>query len=114
MPFADGSFDVVTSIFLLHELPRRVRRVVLAEMRRVLKPGGLVVLEDAAQPSDAPELRPVLGQFSKDMHEPFFADYQQDDLAALLEASGFSGIRVGPHFVAKVASARKSAAAERP
>lgn len=108
LPFADESFDVVTSIFLLHELPRRVRRVVLTEMRRVLKSGGLIVLEDAAQPSDAPELRPVLEQFSKDMHEPFFADYQRDDLTALLEDAGFSGVRIGSHFVAKVASARKS------
>jgi ubiquinone/menaquinone biosynthesis C-methylase UbiE len=110
LPFEDESFDAVTCIFLLHELPRRVRRTVLAELRRVLKSGGLLVLEDAAQPSDAPELRPVLEQFSKDMHEPFFADYQQDDLAALLESAGFSAIRVGSHFVAKVASARKSAA----
>lgn len=108
LPFADESFDVVTSIFLLHELPRRVRRVVLTEMRRVLKSGGLIVLEDAAQPSDAPELRPVLAQFSKDMHEPFFPDYQRDDLTALLEDAGFSGVRIGSHFVAKVASARKS------
>lgn len=108
LPFVDESFDVVTSIFLLHELPRRVRRVALAEMRRVLKSGGLLVLEDAAQPSDAPELRPVLEQFSKDLHEPFFGDYQRDDLTALLEETGFSGVRIGRHFVAKVASARKS------
>jgi ubiquinone/menaquinone biosynthesis C-methylase UbiE len=107
LPFPDASFDVVTSIFLLHELPRRVRRNVLSEMRRVLTPGGLLVIEDAAQASDAPELAPVLAQFSSDMHEPFFADYQDDDLAVLLAGAGFSGVSVGSHFVAKVASARK-------
>ena len=107
LPFADESFDAVTSIFLLHELPRRVRRTALAEVRRVLAPGGLLVLEDAAQSSDAHELAPVLAQFSKDMHEPYFADYQRDDLAALLEEAGFSDVRVGSHFVAKVASANK-------
>ena len=107
LPFADSSFDAVTSIFLLHELPRHVRRAALAEMRRVLAPGGLLVLEDAAQPSDARELAGALAQFSKDMHEPFFADYQTDDLAALLDEAGFSGVQVASHFVAKVASAHK-------
>jgi ubiquinone/menaquinone biosynthesis C-methylase UbiE len=110
LPFADGSFDVVTNIFMLHELPRRVRRQVLAEMHRVLAPGGLLVIEDAAQPNDARELAPALAQFSKDMHEPFFADYQQDDLGALLEATGFAQVSVTPAFVAKVVSGRKSLA----
>lgn len=107
LPFADESFDVVTSIFLLHELPRRVRRLAVAEMRRVLAPGGLLIVEDAAQRSDAPELGSVLAQFSRDMHEPFFADYQDDDLGSLLAGAGFSRVSVGSHFVAKVVSARR-------
>jgi len=110
LPFEDGSFDVVTSIFLLHELPRQVRRRVLSEMHRVLAPGGLLVLEDAAQPKEAPELGPALAQFSKDLHEPFFADYQQDDLGSLLEESGFGAVSVTPAFVAKVVSGRKTLA----
>jgi ubiquinone/menaquinone biosynthesis C-methylase UbiE len=110
LPFPDASFDVVTSIFVLHELPRRVRRAVLREMQRVLTPGGLLVLEDAAQPSEASDLRPVLSQFSKDMHEPFFADYQEDDLAELLAEAGFTTIRTQSHFVAKVVSGTKGLA----
>jgi ubiquinone/menaquinone biosynthesis C-methylase UbiE len=110
LPYADDSFDVVTSIFMLHELPRNVRRTVLAEMRRVLVKGGLLVLADAAQPSDAPDLVPVLEQFSKDMHEPFFADYQKDELAELLAEQGFGSISTSSHFVAKVVSATKGLA----
>jgi ubiquinone/menaquinone biosynthesis C-methylase UbiE len=106
LPFESGSFDVVTSIFLLHELPRAVRRRALAEMRRVLTPGGLLVLEDAAQPSDSGELAPSLAQFSKDMHEPFFADYLADDLAPLAAEAGFSVQSVAPHFVSKVVVCR--------
>jgi hypothetical protein len=49
----------------------------------------------------------VLEQFSKDLHEPFFADYQADDLGPLLEQAGLTDVRVGSHFVAKVASATK-------
>lgn len=105
LPFADQSFDVVTSIFLFHELPRGVRREVLGEMRRVLRPGGLLVLEDAAQPADSPELAPALQQFSRDLHEPFFRDYQKDDLARLCEECGLSVLDVSPHFFAKVVSA---------
>lgn len=105
LPFESGSFDVVTSIFLLHELPRPVRRRALSEMRRVLSPGGLLVLEDAAQPSDSPELAPALRQFSKDLHEPFFGDYLRDDLAELAGGAGFDVQGTLPHFVAKVVTA---------
>jgi ubiquinone/menaquinone biosynthesis C-methylase UbiE len=112
LPYPDQSFDVVTSIFMLHELPRRVRRTVLSEMRRVLVPGGLLVLEDAAQPSESPGLTPALQQFSTDMHEPFFADYLQDDLGALLDEHGFGSIETTPHFVSKVVSGTKDLARE--
>lgn len=106
LPFEPGSFDVVTSIFLLHELPRAVRRRALAEMRRVLAPGGLLVLQDSAQPSESGEIAPSLLQFSRDMHEPFFADYLEDDLARLAAESGFEVQSVAPHFVSKVLVAR--------
>lgn len=106
LPFEAGSFDVVTNVFMLHELPRRVRRAVLHEVRRVLVPGGLLVIMDAAQLSESLELAPALHQFSKDLHEPYFTDYLRDDLRALLEESGFRVEHVAPHFVAKVVSAR--------
>jgi hypothetical protein len=68
------------------------------------------VLGDAAQPSESAELRPALEQFSKDMHEPFFADYLEDDLTRLLQEEGFAGIQAAPHFVSKVVSATKGVA----
>lgn len=47
LPFADGLFDAVTIAFGIRNIPRRVEA--MAEMRRVLKPGGrLYVLEFAA------------------------------------------------------------------
>lgn len=36
----DASFDVVTCVYLFHELPEPVRRKAAQEMFRVLKPGG--------------------------------------------------------------------------
>ena len=40
LPFADGTFDVVLSAFVLQLVPSRPRA--LREMRRVLRPGGLL------------------------------------------------------------------------
>ena len=38
LPFADDSQDIVTCIYLFHELPPRIRPKVAAEIARVLKP----------------------------------------------------------------------------
>jgi SAM-dependent methyltransferase len=44
LPFADESFDCVTCIEVLEHIPETDRRAALAEMRRVLRPGGRLVL----------------------------------------------------------------------
>jgi ubiquinone/menaquinone biosynthesis C-methylase UbiE len=107
LPYADGTFDVVTSVYLFHELPRNARRGVIAEMARVVRPGGLVVIEDSAQRADSPELAFVLENFPADFHEPFFADYLEDDLAAALEAAGLAVEARESHLVARVVVARR-------
>jgi len=50
LPFADGSFDLVTCVMSLHHVARPPR--VLDEIARVLAPGGRVVLEDAIADPD--------------------------------------------------------------
>ncbi len=50
LPFDSGSFDVVTCSNSFHHYPRQERAV--AEMRRVLKPGGRLMLVDGYR--DAP------------------------------------------------------------
>jgi ubiquinone/menaquinone biosynthesis C-methylase UbiE len=107
LPYVDGHFDVVTSVYLFHELPRNARRNVVRELFRVLRPGGLVVLEDSAQPSDSPNIATVLGAFPAEYHEPFYQDYLNDDLAELLTECGFVVDSSEPHLVAKVVVARK-------
>ncbi|HVV86802.1 MAG TPA: class I SAM-dependent methyltransferase [Kofleriaceae bacterium] len=113
LPYADGTFDVVTSVYLFHELPRNARRRVVAEAFRVLRPGGLLVLEDSAQPADSPELAGVLADFPRDFHEPFYRDYLEDDLAALVAEAGFAVDDVEPHLVAKVVVAHRPPAPSR-
>ena len=55
LPVPDESQDAVTSIFLFHELPPKVRRIVFRECARVVKPGGRLVLVDSLQRGDQPD-----------------------------------------------------------
>jgi ubiquinone/menaquinone biosynthesis C-methylase UbiE len=107
LPWADGTFDIVTSVYMFHELPRNARRNAIREMFRVVRPGGLVIVEDSAQLSESPELEGVLHNFPDDFHEPFYNDYLEDDLASILGESGFVKASTESHLVAKVVTARK-------
>jgi ubiquinone/menaquinone biosynthesis C-methylase UbiE len=107
LPWADATFDIVTSVYLFHELPRNARRNVVREMLRVVRPGGLVVIEDSAQLSDSPQLAGALRNFPREFHEPFYEDYLEDDLAALLDEVGLHVASSDPHLVAKVVVARR-------
>jgi ubiquinone/menaquinone biosynthesis C-methylase UbiE len=107
LPFADGAFDVVTSVYLFHELPRNARRNVVREMHRVLRPGGLLVLEDSAQLAESADIASALREFPREFHEPFYEDYLDDDLAGILREVGFTVNVTEPHLVAKVVVARK-------
>lgn len=46
LPFADGEFDAALSSFMIHHLPDGLKLLGLAEVRRVLKPGGRLVVVD--------------------------------------------------------------------
>lgn len=47
LPYPDGSFDRVFSSLMLHHLDSTSKDALLAEVRRVLRPDGLLVLADA-------------------------------------------------------------------
>ena len=84
MPFADGEFDIITCIYLFHELPPRVRRAVAAEMHRVLRPGGTLILVNSLQTGDDPDYDAMLDSFPIAFHEPYYASYLREDLDDLL------------------------------
>jgi ubiquinone/menaquinone biosynthesis C-methylase UbiE len=46
LPFPDQTFDVVLSTLMMHHLPAGLKRQGLAEIARVLKPGGRLVIAD--------------------------------------------------------------------
>src|SRR6185503_10381693 len=68
LPFADAAFDGATSVYLFHELPRNARRNVARELHRVVRPGGLLVVEDSAQLSESAEIGGALRAFPGEFH----------------------------------------------
>jgi demethylmenaquinone methyltransferase/2-methoxy-6-polyprenyl-1,4-benzoquinol methylase/phosphoethanolamine N-methyltransferase len=86
IPFPDDHFDIVLSSLMLHHLPEDLQRSGLAEIRRVLKPGGrFLVVEFAGQShSVLGHLMTVLG------HKTDQSNLQE--LTKLLEGAGFASV----------------------
>jgi ubiquinone/menaquinone biosynthesis C-methylase UbiE len=80
-------FDIVTCVWLFHELPREAQERVTAELSRVLKPGGRLVFMDSLQWSkDTPELFAMMGGrsiFAEVFNEPHMSSYLETDLEPL-------------------------------
>ena len=88
LPFADASFDLVTSFQVLEHVPDP--RPYLAEIRRVTRPGGTVIL---ATPNAATRLDPGMTPWNR-FH---VREYVATELATLLEGT-FSRVRIQGMF----------------
>jgi ubiquinone/menaquinone biosynthesis C-methylase UbiE len=102
IPLPDKSQDAVTGIFIFHELPPKIRRRVIFECARVLKPRGRLVLIDSLQRGDRPDYEGLLDLFPKNYHEPYYGSYISEDFAALSAAAGLTLIRTKNALVSKV------------
>jgi len=102
IPLPDNSQDAVTSIFLFHELPPKVRRSALHECARVLKPGGRLILLDSLQRDDRPDYDGRLRLFPQNYHEPYYPSYTKEDFRALAGERGLTHVRSMVAFVSKV------------
>ena len=109
IPLPDNSQDAVTSIFLFHELPPKVRRTMFREFARVLKPGGRLVLVDSLQRGDAPDYEGLLELFPQNFHEPYYTSYLEEDFGAIAGACGLAHTRDLNAFVSKVMAFDKPA-----
>jgi ubiquinone/menaquinone biosynthesis C-methylase UbiE len=102
IPLKDQSQDAVTSIFMFHELPPKVRRVILREMARVLKRGGRLVIVDSLQTGDRPDYDGMLDRFPQSFHEPYYVSYLKEDFGAIARTCGLTHVRDTSAFVSKV------------
>jgi ubiquinone/menaquinone biosynthesis C-methylase UbiE len=77
------SYDRALVFFLLHEQPRHVRERTLAEVARVVKPGGKIVVVDYARPRWWNPLRYLWGPVLA-LLEPFALDLWRKEVATWL------------------------------
>ena len=85
IPLADASFDFVTAFDVLQSLHDGEEPLALAEMRRVLKPGGFLMVNTAALP------------FLRGQHAVFGDEVRRStrsQLRARLERAGFAVVRL--------------------
>jgi ubiquinone/menaquinone biosynthesis C-methylase UbiE len=90
LPFPDGSFEVVLNRLMLHHLPGDLKQRGLAEMRRVLKPGGLCLVVDFEPPKSG-LLRMIV-----ENHMTPMAHVDVREYVPLLAEAGFTDIQTGP------------------
>ncbi|MBO6755358.1 MAG: class I SAM-dependent methyltransferase [Roseibium sp.] len=109
LPFADNSLDVVSCVYLFHELPPKIRRQVFAEVARVLKPGGSFLFVDSLQTGDVPDYDGLLSLFPQLFHEPYYTSYLKEDFGAIGRDTGLELREVTPAFVSRMAEFVKPA-----
>ncbi len=80
----DQTFDVVFSTLMMHHLPAPLKRQGIAEMARVLKPAGRLILADFTHQADRTGRAAHVHAGGSRMHE----------LAALVSVAGFSQLEI--------------------
>lgn len=88
MPFGDNEFDLVHTSAALHEMTPVQLRQILAEVYRVLKPGGIFTLIDFHRPTN-PLFVPGLTVFMWLFETETAWQLLETDLVSLLEEVGF-------------------------
>ena len=90
IPFPDNSLDVVLSSFMVHHLPGELKQKAFAEIHRVLKPGGRLLVVDFEPPQNRltrAALRVFLGQGMMQI--------DNTKIPPMLTAAGFTALKTG-------------------
>ena len=91
IPSADASFDRVLSSFMLHHLTLDEKRAALADVARVLKPGGTLHIVDFVSAHERSR-----GVIARMLHaDDHLSDSGEGRTVALLEGAGFTAAEVG-------------------
>jgi SAM-dependent methyltransferase len=90
----DGSFDLVSSFILLHELPTEVNVAFFAEAFRLLEPGGAVIMTDV--PPYAAHDKLTAWRYDRSAQyggEPYWREAGQLDTVQIARDCGFVNVR---------------------
>ncbi len=103
LEFADAEFDVVYANQLLQHLTDPVRAI--TEMRRLLRPGGLLAVRDADYATMSPYPKfPEFADWNRLYHEVAYRNNAEPDagrnMPAWVRAAGFGDTEIHPNVVA--------------
>ena len=91
IPYPAASFDVVINRLMIHHLPDDLKRQGLAEILRVLKPGGLLFIADFRAQSNT-----FLGHLALAFARHRMMQTDEWDLTQLVKEAGFDEVTSGP------------------
>lgn len=101
LPFENGSFDLIVSHNMLHETAAEHQPAIMQECFRVLRTGGVCLHQDVAvQTQHLPPFIQFLSEWQKENNgEPFWLDYANADIPALMKQAGFDASAVEQHYL---------------
>lgn len=89
--FEDESFDLIVSHIMIHETSFKALKNIMAECRRLLKPGGLTTHLEMLPFAKKTYLQQYLTDWdSTNNHEPFIGKMNELDMDEILKGAGFS------------------------
>lgn len=103
--FEDGSFDLVVSNILLHEVPTDVLEQIMVECWRLLAPGGVVIHQDVpTQKPDMPGFRKFMAMWQTEHNdEPYWERFCNTSVPEALIAAGFNRAHTFEDYVPQLA-----------
>lgn len=90
LDFPDQHFDLIVSSFFFHEIPVKATRNVLAECRRLLRPGGMMVHQELPASGLVDAWEDYFWNWdTANNNEPFYTAFRAQDPVALMTGAGF-------------------------
>jgi len=100
MPYQDAQFDLVISNSLIHHLPDPLP--FFGELKRVLKPGGAILMRDLIQPDSEEVVNALVESIGSEYDEhqkllfrnSLYAAFTLEEVKEMVTAAGLAGVNV--------------------